>query len=102
MLASQELRLYQHDIANRYGQSHTLLDHWDEPGLPVYRDLVDNPVRYMREVVGLCLQSESRARKLLNIIEQTDRYMYDDMQVYGPRGDFREWWFSILVRVVVY
>lgn len=102
MSAIRQLQRYRHDIPNRYSQAHKLLDHWDEPGLPVYLNRVTNPVRYLCKVVDLCLQSDNRASKLLNIMERSDPFLYDDLLMHGPQGEFREWWFVISACVVVH
>ncbi|KAK2832696.1 hypothetical protein Q5P01_016585 [Channa striata] len=56
------------------------------PEAPRYERGSTNPVRYMREMVALCLATEDYARSFLVILKTVNPCLFEDLVERGPQG----------------
>ncbi|KAK2811727.1 hypothetical protein Q5P01_000160 [Channa striata] len=78
-----------HDIAERHTFVEGLLDYWEGmmlPEAPRYEHGSTNPVRYMHEMVALCLATEDYARSFLVILKTVNPCLFEDLVERGPQG----------------
>ncbi|KAK2847501.1 hypothetical protein Q5P01_010500 [Channa striata] len=86
---SDFLEKCKHDIAERHTFIEGLLDYWEGmmlPEDPRYEHGSTNPVRYMREMLALCLATEDYARSFLVILKTVNPYLFEDLVERGPQG----------------
>lgn len=88
-MAVEQLRSWQHDIAER---ADCVADEIVDEYIDAFPDTPDeivhmrNNVLKLRALVQYSIMDNERAKMLMTVLRKRQRYLYQDLYDYGPRG----------------
>ena len=93
----QQLEMYKHDIAEKHELFRRIVDGvlYDDDDPDGQELLMSchskvNPVHMLHKVIDHCLQSEKRAQKFLEVLQETNPNLYTNLTTCGPQGKYGE------------